>query len=55
VLSPTVPLALESGLRRLCQSGAHLLLDDWIRSDENHVRLPRIHRFAQATVKLDKF
>lgn len=55
MLSPIVSLALESGLRRLCQSGAHLLLDDWIRSEENHVRLTIIHRFAQATVKLDKF
>jgi len=46
--------ALEAGLRRLRQSGAHLLLDDWVGSDEDHIRLAMIRRFAPATVKLDK-
>jgi len=46
--------ALEAGLRRLRQYGAHLLLDDWIGSDEDHARLALIRRFAPVTVKLDK-
>jgi EAL domain-containing protein (putative c-di-GMP-specific phosphodiesterase class I) len=46
--------ALEAGLRRLRQSGAHLLIDDWIGSDEDHARLAMVRRFAPATVKLDK-
>jgi EAL domain-containing protein (putative c-di-GMP-specific phosphodiesterase class I) len=45
---------LEAGLRRLRESGAHLLLDDWVGSDEDHARLTRIRRFAPVTVKLDK-
>lgn len=46
--------ALEAGLRRLRQSGAHLLLDDWVGSDEDYIRLAMVRRFAPATVKLDK-
>lgn len=46
--------ALEAGLRRLRQSGAHLLLDDWVGSDEDRARLAMVRRFAPATVKLDK-
>lgn len=46
--------ALEAGLRRLRASGAHLLLDDWIGSDEDYSRLTLIRRFSSLTIKLNK-
>jgi EAL domain-containing protein (putative c-di-GMP-specific phosphodiesterase class I) len=45
---------LEAGLRRLRESGAHLLIDDWGGSAEDHALLKLICLFTLPTVKLDK-